>query len=119
MKRIIEKQKRRIRRKGHIRKRITGTAECPRLSVFRSNRHMYLQAIDDAAGVTLVSVSSLEKEFLNLKNNVETGAKIGEVLGNRLKEKSIKTLVFDRNGYKYHGIVKALADGVRKTGIEF
>jgi large subunit ribosomal protein L18 len=119
MKRIIEKQKRRNRRKIHIRKRIKGTAECPRLSVFRSNRHLYLQAIDDVSGKTLAAISSLEKDFLSLKNNLETGAKLGEAMGKRLNEQKVSTVVFDRNGYKYHGIVKALADGVRKAGIEF
>lgn len=103
----------------HIRKQLSGTAVRPRVSVFRSNRHMYIQAIDDATGRTLVSASNLEKDLIGLKNSVEAAAKLGETFGKRLSEKSLKTVVFDRNGYKYHGIVKAIAEGTRKAGIDF
>lgn len=89
------------------------------MTVFRSNLHMYVQVIDDEAGKTLVSISSLEKELKGLKNNVEDAAKLGEIVGKRLLEKNIDTVVFDRNGYLYHGIVKSIADGARKAGVKF
>ncbi len=114
-----KKEQARKRRKFSIRKKISGTAGCPRISVFRSNKHLYAQVINDIEGVTLAQVSSLEKEFAGLRNTCENAAKLGEVLGARMKEKGIETAVFDRNGYLYHGLVKALADGVRKTGIQF
>lgn len=119
MGKVSEKSRKRNKRKMHIRKRINGTAECPRISVFRSNRHLYIQAIDDGEGKTLVSASNLENELSELKNSVEAAMKLGEEFGKRLSEKNLKTVVFDRNGYKYHGIVKAVADGTRKAGIEF
>ena len=119
MGRVSEKSRKRARRKIHIRKQLAGTADRPRVSVFRSNRHMYVQAIDDATGTTLVSASNLEKELSSLKNSVEAAAKLGDAFGKRLSEKNLKTVVFDRNGYKYHGIVKAIADGTRKAGINF
>ncbi len=119
MKRIDDKNKRRKRRKGHIRKQVSGTAARPRMSVYRSNKKMYVQIFDDIAGTTLVSASTLEKENMALKNNVEDAAKLGAIIGNRLKEKKISRVVFDRNGYLYHGIVKAIADGARKAGIDF
>ncbi len=80
---------------------------------------MYVQAIDDATGRTLVSASNLEKDLSGLRNSVEAAAKLGEAFGKRLIEQSLKTVVFDRNGYKYHGIVKAIAEGTRKAGIDF
>jgi large subunit ribosomal protein L18 len=114
-----EKKRKRYKRKAHIRKRIAGTAERPRMSVVRSNRSLSIQVIDDDKGHTLASASTLEKELRNLRANVEGGAQLGEVLGKRLLERSIKTVVFDRNGYLYHGVVKAMADGARKAGIAF
>jgi len=114
-----EKSRKRSKRKMHIRKRITGTATRPRISVFRSNRHIYMQAIDDDEGRTLVSASNLEKDLSGLATTVEAAAKLGEEFGKRLIEKNVKSVVFDRNGYKYHGIIKAVADGTRKSGIEF
>ncbi len=119
MKRVAAKKKRRTRRKRHIRKTVTGTSVCPRMTVYRSNRKMYIQVIDDTTGTTVASASSMEKEFKDLRNNVENAGKIGVVLGDRLKKYNIEKVVFDRNGYLYHGIVKAIADGVRKTGIRF
>ncbi len=89
------------------------------MSVFRSNLHMYVQVIDDVAGKTLVSASSMEKELKGLRNNVEDAAKLGEVVGKRMLEQNIDTVVFDRNGYLYHGIVKSIADGARKAGVKF
>lgn len=119
MNRILDKQKKRADRKVHIRKNISGTATSPRMTVFRSNSHMYVQVIDDVAGNTLVSASSMEKELHELKNTVADAAKLGEVVGKRLLEKNIDSVVFDRNGYLYHGIVKSIADGARKAGIKF
>ena len=119
MKRIDETRRKRIRRKRHIRKKITGTAMKPRMSVFKSNKHLYVQVIDDSNGSTLAAASDIEKDMKDLRPTVENASKIGEAIGKRLKEKKIETIVFDRNGFLYHGIVKALADGVRKTGIKF
>lgn len=114
-----DKERKRFKRKVHIRKTIFGTAERPRMSVFRSNKNIYVQVIDDIQGTTLASASTMEQDLKSLKVNIESGAKIGETIGNRLKEKNIDTVVFDRNGYLYHGVVKAVADGARKTGIKF
>ncbi|MDR1894072.1 MAG: 50S ribosomal protein L18 [Spirochaetales bacterium] len=119
MSRVEEKQIRRAKRKKHIRKSISGTAARPRMTVFRSNKRIYAQAIDDEAGRTLAQASSLEKENRDLKLCAASGEKIGELLGARLKEKNIETAVFDRNGYLYHGIIKAVAEGARKAGIRF
>ncbi|MGP1454808.1 MAG: 50S ribosomal protein L18 [Treponema sp.] len=116
---LNEKDRKRFKRKVHIRKRIYGTAERPRMTVFRSNKNISVQVIDDDAQATLVSVSTLEKDLRSLKVNIESGAKVGEEIGQRLKAKNITTVVFDRNGYLYHGVVKAVADGARKAGIEF
>jgi large subunit ribosomal protein L18 len=114
-----DKIRKREKRKVHIRKRIYGTAERPRMTVYKSNRYIYMQAIDDSTGKTLAAASSLEKELKSCERNVEGGAKLGEVMGARLKEKNIAKVVFDRNGYLYHGVVKAMAEGARKAGIEF
>jgi len=119
MKRLIAKQNRRVKRKRRIRARVTGTAERPRISVFRSNKNIYAQAIDDDAGRTLAAVSSLSPEFKSLSANAEGAAKIGEELGKRLVEMKVSTVVFDRNGYLYHGVVKSIADGARKAGLTF
>ena len=113
-----------IRAKKHlkIRNRFNGTAERPRLAVFRSNNHMYAQIIDDEAGKTLVSASTLEKDIkAELKNtdNVDAAAYIGDVVAKRAIEKGIKTVVFDRAGYIYHGKVAAVAEAARKAGLEF
>jgi large subunit ribosomal protein L18 len=119
MNRVIDKKRKHERRKLHIRKYLKGTALRPRMTVFRSNQHMYVQVIDDEAGNTLVAASTVEKELEGLKNNVEDAAKLGEIAGKRMLEKNIKTVVFDRNGYMYHGIVKSIADGARKSGVQF
>ena len=125
MKKIIDKARRRLKRKASIRKRIRGTAERPRLTVYKSNRYTYVQAIDDAAGATLVSASNLSKAQRSVRgqpqqgiaNKVSEMEKLGLLIGERLKAKSITAVVFDRNGYRYHGKVKAIADGARKAGI--
>ncbi|NLZ67482.1 MAG: 50S ribosomal protein L18 [Spirochaetales bacterium] len=119
MNKIIEKNRKLAKRKAHIRKSISGTPDRPRMTVFRSNLHMYVQVIDDVAGKTLVSASSVEAELKGLKNNVADAEKLGEAIGKRLLEKNIDTVVFDRNGYIYHGIVKSIADGARKAGVKF
>ncbi|HHU89240.1 MAG: 50S ribosomal protein L18 [Sphaerochaetaceae bacterium] len=119
MNRILKRNKRRARRKVHIRKSIFGTATKPRMTVYRSNHRMYVQVIDDRAGHTLVSASSMEKELRDLKNNVEDATKLGEVVGKRLLEKQIDSVVFDRNGYLFHGVVKGIAEGARKAGVKF
>jgi large subunit ribosomal protein L18 len=119
LRKMLEKDRKRYKRKVHIRKRIAGTAERPRMSVVRSNRSLSIQIIDDDRGHTLASASTMEKDLRNLKPTVEGAAQLGEVIGKRLLEKNIKAVVFDRNGYLYHGVVKAMADGARKAGIVF
>ena len=119
LQKMLEKDRKRLRRKIHIRKRISGTAERPRMTVTKSNRSISVQVIDDIKGHTLASASTLEAELKDIKANVKGAEKLGEIMGKRLLEKNIKTVVFDRNGYLYHGIVKALADASRKAGIEF
>ena len=122
---MIKKQSRNeVRAKKHlkVRKRISGTPERPRLAVFRSNNHMYVQVIDDVAGNTLVSASTLQgevKEGLEKTNNIDAAAKLGTVIARRALDKGIKTVVFDRGGYVYHGKVKALAEAAREAGLEF
>ena len=119
MNRMIDKRSRQLKRKVHIRKTLSGTAERPRMSVFRSNQNMYVQVIDDTIGHTLVAASTVEAEFKDLRNTVADAAKLGEAVGKRLLDKGIKAVVFDRNGYIYHGIVKSIADGARKAGVQF
>jgi large subunit ribosomal protein L18 len=116
---MLEKDRKRLKRKVHIRKRVSGTGERPRMTVTRSNRRLSAQVIDDTKGSTLASISTLEKDLRNIKATVAGATQLGELMGKRLLEKNIKTVVFDRNGYLYHGIIKALADGTRKAGIEF
>ena len=112
----ISKNDARIKRHMRIRTTISGTAEAPRLNVFRSNKNISAQIIDDKKGVTLVSASSIE---LKLKgNNIETATKVGEEIAKRAKKAGIKKVVFDRGGYLYHGRVKALADAARNGGLE-
>ncbi|MDR1317267.1 MAG: 50S ribosomal protein L18 [Spirochaetales bacterium] len=119
MDRIELKNAQRSRRKLRVRKKIYGTPERPRMTVFRSNKHIYVQIVDDTAGKTLVAASNLEKELASVKNTVAEAGKIGETAGQRMKQANITKVVFDRNGYLYHGVIKAVADGARKAGIEF
>ena len=119
MKRVIEKNRRRAKRKLRIRGRVEGTTSCPRLSVFRSNKNVYVQAIDDAEGRTIATASTVSSELKSLTVKKEDAEKVGETLGKLLVDKKITQAVFDRNGYLYHGVVKALADGVRKAGVKF
>ena len=107
-------------RHSRIREKVTGTASVPRLNVFRSNSNIFAQIIDDEAGVTLVSASSIDKE-LKLENggNVEAATKVGELIAKRAKKAKITKVVFDRGGYQYHGRVQALAEAARENGLEF
>lgn len=119
MNRIEKKNNSRHRRKVRVRTKVSGTAERPRLSVFRSNRYTYVQAIDDGQGRTLCTASNKAAEGREIKNTAVDVGKLGELIGAKLKEKGIAEVVFDRNGYRYHGLVKALADGARKAGLKF
>ena len=111
-----------VRKARHtrVRAKVVGTAEAPRLNVFRSNQNIFAQIIDDEKAITLVSASSIDKE-LKLENgsNVESAIKVGELLAKRAKAAKIKKVTFDRGGYLYHGRVKALADAARENGLEF
>ena len=118
----IDKNQKRKERHYTIRNKITGTPERPRLNIFKSSKHIYAQVIDDAAGVTLVSASSLDKELKDQAAGLtkqEAAKLVGKTLGERAKEKHINTVVFDRGGYLYHGRVKLLAEGARESGLEF
>lgn len=119
MNRLEQKKVRRSRRRRHIRKAVHGTAERPRMTVFKSSRYLYAQVIDDSCGRTLAAASNLEEQLRSLKSNASGAEAIGQALGARLKEKKILKVVFDRNGYPYHGLVKSIADGARKAGIQF
>jgi large subunit ribosomal protein L18 len=119
MKKELDKIRKRRRRKMHIRKKLKCSAERMRVTIYKSNRYTYLQAIDDNKGVTLVATSNLEKELRKIKNKVENIGELGKIMGERLKTKNINAIAFDRNGYPYHGIVKAIAEGIRKAGIDF
>ena len=112
----------RSRRKKHIRKKIRGTSERPRLCVFRSTKHIYAQIIDDTIGRTLASASTLNKEKMKqMKScgNIEAAKEVGALVAKESLGKNIKNVVFDRNGYLYHGRIKALADSARENGLEF
>ena len=117
--RKIEKKEIRNRIHRRIRRKLSGTAERPRLAVFRSVAHIYAQLIDDAQGTTLVSASSVDKGGKTSGGNVTAAKAIGKLVAERAKEKGIKSVVFDRGGYQYHGRVKALADAAREAGLEF
>lgn len=119
--RHFSSNERRLWRKTRIRKKLLGTADNPRVCVFRSNKFLYIQAIDDIEGKTLVSASSMEKDFTKekskAKKNLKIAEKLGELISERLKEKGITKVVFDRNGYLYHGKIKAVAESIRKSGL--
>ena len=109
----------RERRHRRVRTKISGTPECPRLCVFRSNTNLYAQVIDDVNGVTLASASTLDKEVKTKKSNKEAAKEVGTLVAKRAIEKNIKTVVYDRGGYVYHGVVKELAEAAREAGLEF
>ena len=115
----VNKNAMRLKRHIRVRGKISGTPECPRLNVFRSNANIYAQIIDDVNGVTLVSASTLEKDFEGATGNVEAAKKVGLALAERAKAKGIEEVVFDRGGYLYHGRVAALAEGAREGGLNF
>ncbi len=108
-----------MKRHSRVRGKISGTAERPRLSVFRSENHIYAQVIDDVAGNTLVSASTVEKAFEGNGSNCEAAKKVGAMVAERALQKGIEEVVFDRGGYIYHGRVQALADGAREAGLKF
>lgn len=114
----VDKNAQRVKRHNRIRATIKGTASRPRLNVFRSNKGIYCQLIDDTLGVTLVSASSLDIKEVN-GSNIEGAKAVGKLIAERALEKNIKVIVFDRGGYLYHGRVKALADAAREAGLEF
>ena len=116
----LTKLERRTRIKMRIRKKINGTAETPRLAVYRSNKQIYVQVVDDLNGVTLLSACSKEKEVAQTGlKKVEQAKLVGKLLATKCKEKGIEKVVFDRSGYKYHGRVKSLADAAREGGLKF
>ena len=108
----------RLRRHRRVRGKISGTAECPRLDVFRSSKHIYAQIIDDTSGNTLVAASSLDKGFDGHGGNIEAAGKVGKAIAEKALKKGIKQVVFDRGGFVYHGRVKALAEGAREGGLK-
>lgn len=112
----------RVKRQARIRKKIKGTTEKPRLSVFRSAKHVYAQVIDDTAGATLVTASSVEKDFKaqdKFESKRAAAAYVGKLVAQRALDKGIKKVVFDRNGFLYHGRIKAISDGAREAGLKF
>ena len=115
----FSKQKRRKRIHWRIRNKITGTAQRPRLNIYRSNRFIYAQLIDDVAGHTVVAANSLEEAVANEGTKSEQAASVGKLLAERAKDANLETVVFDRGGYIYHGRVKALAEAAREGGLKF
>jgi len=114
-----DKNKARLKRHRRVRGKISGTASCPRLNVFRSSKHIYAQLIDDVAGKTLVAASSMDKDFEGQGGDKDAAKKVGQLVGKKAVEQGIETVVFDRGGYLYHGRVKELADGARESGLKF
>ena len=115
----IDRKAKRAKRHLRIRNKISGTPECPRLCVFRSNKGIYVQIIDDVNGKTLASASTLDKEVKTKHANKEAAKEVGTLIASRAKDKKIKDVVFDRSGYIYHGVIKELADAARENGLEF
>ncbi|SFG35559.1 50S ribosomal protein L18 [Oribacterium sp. WCC10] len=119
---VSKRNKAELRQKKHVRlrNRLSGTPERPRLSVFRSDKHMYAQIIDDVAGNTLCAASTLDKDAkLEITNNIEAAQYVGKAIAEKAMAKGIKAVVFDRGGFLYHGKVQALADAAREAGLEF
>ena len=114
-----DKNKQRLKRHKRVRGKISGTAECPRRAVYRSNKNIYAQIIDDVKGVTLVSASTIEAAFEGATSNKEAAKKVGKAIGEKALAKGIETVVFDRGGYIYHGRVSELAEGAREAGLKF
>ena len=118
---ITKQDKNQVRKKRHarVRAKVSGTTQRPRLNVYRSNKHIYAQLIDDIQGVTLVSASTMETGFEGVTSNTEAATKVGESIAKKAADKNIKAVVFDRGGYLYHGRVQALAEAARENGLEF
>ena len=114
-----DSNKARLKRHARVRAKISGTAERPRLNVFRSAKHIYAQLVDDVNGVTLASASTMDKGFEGFGGNCDAAKTVGESLAKKAAEKGITEVVFDRSGYVYHGRVKALAEGARENGLNF
>ena len=115
----LTKSEHRVRRHRRVRKKVSGTAERPRLAVFRSNKHIYVQAIDDLAGRTIASASTMEADLRSSTGaTVEAAKKVGQLVGERAKAVGVTTVIFDRGGFKYHGRIAAVADGAREAGLE-
>ena len=115
----IDRKSTRQRRHLRVRNKVSGTAECPRLCVYRSNTNLYAQIIDDVAGNTIVSCSTLDKDVKTKHANKEAAKEVGTLIAKKAIEKNVKTVVFDRGGYIYHGVVKELAEAAREAGLEF
>lgn len=116
----LDKNATRKKRHARVRAKLSGTSTRPRLNVFRSNKHIYAQIIDDMNGVTIASASTLDKDLnLESSSNVEAAQKVGELVAKRAVEKGITSVVFDRGGYLYHGRIQALADAARENGLQF
>ena len=115
----IDRKAERTRRHIRVRRKISGTAECPRLCVYRSNTNLYVQIIDDVSATTLVSASTLDKEIKIKHANKEAAKELGALIAKRALEKNIKTVVFDRGGYIYHGVVKEIAEAAREAVLEY
>ena len=115
----FDSNKARLKRHARVRRKISGSPECPRLNVFRSAKHIYAQIIDDVNGVTLASASSMAKDFSGNGGNVEGAKLVGEAIAKAAADKGIKDVVFDRGGYLYHGRVQALAEAAREGGLNF
>ncbi len=122
---VKEKSQARLKRKKRIRKKINGTPERPRLSVFRSAKHIYAQIVDDTRGITLAAAGSTEKavrenpELEDTKGKIPVSVLVGKLIAERALKKGLRQVVFDRNGFLYHGRIKAVSDGARKAGLEF
>jgi large subunit ribosomal protein L18 len=119
---IAQTKNARLKRKIRVRKKIKGSPDCPRLNVFKSAKHIYAQLIDDATGVTLAAASSVKKEVksgLKYTGNLDAAVKVGAAIAKSAQAKGIKKVVFDRNGFLYHGRVKALAEAARENGLSF
>ena len=115
----VDRQEARLRRHLRVRKKISGTSERPRLAIFRSEKNIYAQIIDDVSATTLVAASSLDKEFEGVGSNKEAAKLVGQLIAKKALEKGIKVVVFDRGGFIYHGRIQNLAEGAREAGLEF
>jgi len=118
MSRVKDRKQRRVKMKRRYRDAVRGTANRPRLAVYRSLRHVYAQVIDDDRGVTMVSASTLGKETSDGTANCEAGKRLGKTIAERAKEQGVETVVFDRGGFRYHGVIRAIAEGAREAGLK-